>query len=142
MLDLLDTNVWVALSLADHEHHQRARRYWREESSGEFGFCRVTELGLLRLLSNRSLLGDASLDGGAAWRALSTWKREPGVVRVEEPPGLDELLAAWGSELDIRGGHWTDAYLAAFATASGCRLVSFDAGFARFPGLPWLHLRP
>jgi predicted nucleic acid-binding protein len=43
--------------------------------------------------------------------------------------------------LGIRGRHWTDAYLAAFATAGGYRLVSFDAGFARYPGLAWLHLR-
>jgi predicted nucleic acid-binding protein len=37
---------------------------------------------------------------------------------------------------------WTDAYLAAFAITSGSRLVSFDADFARFPGLHFLHLKP
>jgi hypothetical protein len=60
----------------------------------------------------------------------------------EEPAGLDEILGAWGAELDVRGKDWTDAYLAAFATASGARLVSFDADFARYPGLSWLHLKP
>ena len=37
---------------------------------------------------------------------------------------------------------WTDAYLASFAIACGCRLVSFDADFVRFPGLNFLHLQP
>ena len=35
---------------------------------------------------------------------------------------------------------WTDAYLAAFAKCAGLRLVSFDAGFSRYPGLAWLLL--
>jgi predicted nucleic acid-binding protein len=42
----------------------------------------------------------------------------------------------------VRGGSWTDAYLAAFAMASGSRLVTFDAHFHRYPGLEFLHLRP
>jgi len=35
---------------------------------------------------------------------------------------------------------WTDAYLAAFARSAGMRLVSFDAGFARFDRLDCLLL--
>jgi predicted nucleic acid-binding protein len=30
--DLPDINVWLAFSVADHVHHERARRYWYEES--------------------------------------------------------------------------------------------------------------
>lgn len=30
---------------------------------------------------------------------------------------------------------WTDAYLAAFSLAGNYELVTFDKGFARFPGL-------
>jgi predicted nucleic acid-binding protein len=35
---------------------------------------------------------------------------------------------------------WTDAYLAAIALAAGCRMVSFDSDFQRFPDLNFLHL--
>ena len=45
-----------------------------------------------------------------------------------------------GRKLDLRAGHWTDAYLAAFAAASGCRLVAFDGDFHRYPGIEFLHL--
>lgn len=142
MADLLDASVWVALSVADHEHHGRALRYWREQWSGEFAFCRVTELALLRLLSGRAVLGGDRLDGPGAWLALRTWWGSPVVTRLEEPAGLDEVVGAWGAAVDVQGRHWTDAYLAAFATAAGARLVSFDADFARYPGLSWLHLEP
>jgi predicted nucleic acid-binding protein len=53
---------------------------------------------------------------------------------------LDELLARWSGDLDLRGGQWTHAYLAAFAAASSCRLVAFDSDFRRYPGIGFLHL--
>jgi toxin-antitoxin system PIN domain toxin len=142
MLDLLDVSVWVPLSAPDHVHHARARRYWEEEAAEEIAFCRITELALLRHLTNPRILGEAALDGSAAWRALGAWFAVPGIRRLTEPPGLDEWLARWSEELDPRGGHWRDAYLAAFAAASGCRLVTFDGDFARYVGLELLHLRP
>ena len=141
MADLLDGSVWLPLSAPDHVHHGRALRYWKEEAAGELAFCRVTALALLRHLTNPRILGDVALDGGAAWRALATWLAVPRVRLLSEPPGVDELLAHWGTRLDIRGGAWTDAYLAAFAVASGCRLVAFDGDFFRYPGVEFLPLR-
>ena len=142
MPDLLDASVWVPLSAPDHVHHARARRYWDEEAAGDLAFCRVTALALLRHLTNPRILGDAALDGAAAWRALETWLAVARVTFLGEPAGLDGLLGSWASRLDLRSGHWTDAYLAAFAAASGCRLVAFDGDFAQYPGLEFLHLKP
>jgi uncharacterized protein len=140
MQDLLDASVWLPLSAPEHIHYPRARRYWDEESAGELAFCRVTALALLRQLTNARILGDAALDGRAAWQALETWLAVPRITLLAEPPGLDELLAQWSTQIDLRGGQWTDAYLAAFAAASGCRLVAFDQGFHRFPGIEFLYL--
>jgi predicted nucleic acid-binding protein len=86
------------------------------------------------------MLGSAALDGRAAWQALEIWLAIPKITLLAEPPGLDELLAQWAGKLDLRAGHWTDAYLAAFAAASGCRLVAFDGDFHRYPGIEFLHL--
>ncbi|MBM3268066.1 MAG: PIN domain-containing protein [Candidatus Sericytochromatia bacterium] len=140
MPDLLDASVWVPLSAPDHQHHARALRYWRDEAADTLVFSRVTALALLRHLSNPRVLGPAALDGGAAWQALATWLSVPGVELMAEPSGVDALLMRWSSLLDLRGGNWTDAYLAAFAAAGGCRLVAFDGDFRRFPGLDLLHL--
>ncbi len=140
MRDLLDASVWLPLSAPDHVHHLRARRYWDKEAASELAFCRVTALALLRHLTNAKILGDAALDGGAAWQALETWLAVPQITLLSEPPGLEEWLAQWAGKLDLRAGLWTDAYLAAFAVASGCRMVAFDDGFHRFPGIDFLHL--
>jgi predicted nucleic acid-binding protein len=92
-------------------------------------------------LTTARILGEVALDGRAAWRALETWLAVPHVTLLPEPPGVEELLAQWSTHLDLRGGHWTDAYIAAFAAASGCRLVAFDHAFSRFPGIEFLHLK-
>ncbi len=141
MRDLLDASVWIPLSAPEHVHYPRARRYWDEESASELAFCRVTALALLRHLTNTTILGRAALDGGAAWHALETWLAVPHVTLLPEPPGVDELLAQWAGKLDLRAGHWTDAYLAAFAAASGCRLIAFSSDFYRYPGIEFLHLK-
>lgn len=141
MPDLLDASVWLPLSAPDHVHHRRALKYWEQEAAQELAFCRVTALALLRHLTNPRILGPAALDGAAAWRALATWLAVPGIRLLEEPAGLDDWLGRWSAELDVRGGQWTDAYLAAFAVASGCRLVAFDDDFRRYRGVDFLHLR-
>lgn len=141
MPDLLDVSVWMPLSVPDHVHHRRALRYWEEESAEELVFCRITILALLRLLTNPRILDEDALSAEDAWRALRTWLAVPHVRVLSEPAGLDEWLGRWAQTMEIRAGEWTDAYLAAFAAASGCRLVAFDAAFRRFPEVQLLHLR-
>ncbi len=140
MPDLLDASVWLALSAQDHVHHRRAVQYWNEEAADELAFCRVTALALLRHLTSPRILGEAALDGAAAWRALQTWLAVPRVTLLGEPATIDEWLGRWSGELDVRGGQWTDAYLAAFAAAGDCRLVAFDRDFYRYSGIEFLHL--
>jgi toxin-antitoxin system PIN domain toxin len=141
MRDLLDASVWLPLSAPDHVHYARARRYWDDEAADELAFCRVTAVALLRLLTNPRILGEAALDGEGAWQALDAWLHVPRVTLLGEPAGLDEFLGQWASQLNLRSGRWTDAYLAAFARASNSRLVAFDSDFERFSGVEFLHLR-
>lgn len=140
MSDLLDASVWLPLSAPDHVHRARALHYWNQEAAEQLVFCRVTALALLRHLTNPRILGESVLDGAAAWQALQTWLAVPRVACLAEPPGLDEWLDRWSTRLDLRGGHWTDAYLAAFAAAGGHRVVAFDGDFHRYPGIEFLHL--
>ena len=142
MFDLLDASVWLPLSVPDHVHHQRARHYWDNERADQMAYCRMTALALLRHLTNKHVVGDRALDGVAAWKTLDAWLATPGVVFLSEPSGVDELLRQWVGEIDLRGGMWSDAYIAAFAASADCRLVAFDRDFERFPGLDFLLLRP
>lgn len=37
-LDVPDVNVWLALADPDHQHHERAARYWQHESQATIAF--------------------------------------------------------------------------------------------------------
>jgi predicted nucleic acid-binding protein len=57
-------------------------------------------------------------------------------VRFEpEPPNIENVWVASMSVSAASGSTWTDAYLAAFALEAGSRLISFDRGMRRWPGL-------
>lgn len=141
MPDLLDVSVWLPLSAPDHVHHHRALRYWNKESDDELIFCRVTALALLRHLTNKSILGKRVLNSLGAWRALELWFETDRVRYVNESTGLDEHLARYGAQLNLQGGSWTDAYLAAFAASANFRLVAFDGDFQRYNNITFLHLQ-
>jgi len=137
---LLDINVWLAFSVADHAHHQRARRYWDEESADQLAFCRVTALGFLRLSTNAAAMSGQPLTVPQAWQAYLAFRRLPEVLLASEPEECDAWLERWAMGSRPASRQWTDAYLAAFAQAGGLRLVSFDGGFTRFDGLDLLRL--
>lgn len=139
-VDLLDVNVWVALSASEHPHHARAYRYWRDASGERLAFCRVTVLGFLRLTTSATVMGGQPLTAEDAWAAYSGWRRLDDVLFASEPDGCDVLFADWAGRGLITPRLWTDAYLAAFARAGGLRLVSFDRDFTRFDGLDLLQL--
>jgi toxin-antitoxin system PIN domain toxin len=142
MNDLLDANVWVALVAAEHVHHERALRYWQEESAESVAFCRVTALAFLRLVTNAHVMQHAVLTSSEAWMLWQEWLRLVEVSLLGEPVGLDEQLGQFSRVLSVRPKLWTDAYLAAFAIAGGHRIVTFDEDFQKFAGLNLLLLQP
>lgn len=48
---LLDVNVWFALAVVEHRHHEEAKRWW-DQTNGILGFVRMTQIGLLRLFDD------------------------------------------------------------------------------------------
>jgi toxin-antitoxin system PIN domain toxin len=141
-VDLPDVNVWFALGFPDHPRHACAVRYWQEEAAPRQAFCRVTNLGLVRLYTNRTAMLEAPMTVPEAWTAYQKLRAAPGVQWADEPPECDALLGRWAVSGDFTPRLWTDAYLAAFTVAAGFRLVSMDGDFDRFKGLDFLHLEP
>lgn len=139
-MNLCDSNVWLALALSEHVH-QPAAREWLEsvEEPATILFCRATQQSLLRLLTNASVLapyGNPPLTNDEAWAVYEAFDADDRIVlQAEEPAGLQRR---W-KELALRDTPspklWMDAYLAAFALTAGCRMVTTDAAFRRFPGL-------
>jgi hypothetical protein len=138
--DLPDLNIWLALSSEDHPMHRLALDYWRREAPSSLAFCRVTAIGLPRLLCQKTHPASIPFTPAEAWEMYQSWRSKEGVFLQPDPEGVEERLASFVKLGLVIPRLWTDAYLAAFAMAAGHRLVSFDRDFERFPGLNLLRI--
>lgn len=141
-MDLPDVNLWLAFTDPNHSQHAAARHYWDELRADSIAFCRITMLGLLRLATSPTVMQGKPFTHGEIWGIYQTYLAMPIVRLLPEPSELDSTFSPLTEAPHFSHRLWTDAYLAAFAITSGCRLVSFDADFSRFPQLNFLHLQP
>ncbi len=135
---LADVNLWLATVLQPHPHHEAAIAWWRHQvlpRGDTVHFCRLTQLGLLRLLTNGAVMGSSVRDPLQAWSDYEALLDQAPVHFADEPQGLEQILRT-ATEASLGSpGLWTDAYLAAFAIAENMVLTTFDRGFRRFAGL-------
>ena len=144
---LIDINVWLAMTWDRHPRHSSATRWYESTGRAAFRFCRFTMLGLIRLLTNRKVMGDSTQTLMAALELYDRWRQDPRVGLAAEPPGVETMFrqaVAPYAKLPATKAV-ADCYLVAFAEASGARLVTFDkglAGAARFRHVPVTLLEP
>lgn len=139
--DLPDVNVWLALSIKEHPHHQIALRYWSDDTRPDAWFCRVTMLGLVRLLTQPAIAANAVLSAADSIRHYGQILALPRVAGMAaEPAGVEQILQAL-LQPELPSRFLTDAYLAAFAMAGEFRLVTFDRDFERFQSQGLLMVR-
>lgn len=132
---LLDVNVFLAASIEAHLHQPTARDWVDSvEPPDSIAFCRVVELAFLRLLTQPITDGFAPLGNRDAAALYLAWREDERVELLAEPPALAELWPHLALREAGSPKLWTDAYLAAFAIAGGCRLVTFDRAFRQFVG--------
>lgn len=116
---LLDANALIALTLTDHEHHERAASW--AAGMDHIALCPIVEGSLIRFLVR---LGQSQ---STAKALLAELYASP---RCEFWP--DALSY---SQADLRHvvGHRqvTDAYLAALAAANNATLATFDQALAQ-----------
>jgi predicted nucleic acid-binding protein len=91
---------------------------------------------VLRLLTNRHVMTGSPLKPVDAWATFDTLMSMRSVLFVQEPRGLDAEWRQGTSEHSHGPNWWTDAYLAAFATAAGMTIATFDKALAKRPGVP------
>jgi hypothetical protein len=125
-----DINVWVALTHGRHVHHLVAHD-WFETLGADIRlcFCRVTQLGLLRLLTAEAVMGDEVLHQADAWRVYDRWFADDRVTFLEEPPALERRFRALTRGKQASPKAWADSYLSAFAETGQLTLVTFDRAF-------------
>lgn len=133
---LADVNVWLALIFERHPHHAACVRWWtasRPEASALF--CRITQSAFLRISTGQGFLAALGLAGRTneeAWQSYELIRQDRRVGFAEEPPDIEAVWKRLSSRTTRSPNLWTDSYLAAFAIAADCRLVTFDCGFRQF----------
>jgi hypothetical protein len=132
---LPDVNVWIALAAGGHIHHVAAREWFAVQPDASVAFCRITQMGLLRLLTNVNVMRPAPRTVAQAWEVFAQLRRDRRLVFMTEPDGVESVWHGLMTQRGVGPSSWTDAYLAALALRSSCLLVTFDNGFARWAGL-------
>ena len=135
MGELPDANFWLALAWQGHAAHATAKAWWENAAARKIFFCRLTEMTLLRLLTNRSILGDEAKTQLEAWRVYEALRASPRVEFLAEPPGFDARWRSVSSRNSQSTSRWSDDYLAAFAVAHSLNVVTFDNDFRSYPGV-------
>lgn len=129
---LPDVNVWLALAVQEHVHHRTAVAWWEENDSDRIGFCRLTQLGLLRLLTTPSAMQGKPRTNSEAWSIYDTFFEDSRVRMLPESAGMDVLFRNHSDFPRSSSKVWSDGYLAAHAAASHARLVTFDQAFTHY----------
>ncbi|MGC2164320.1 MAG: TA system VapC family ribonuclease toxin [Silvibacterium sp.] len=137
-----DVNVWIALVSDQHVHHLTAKQWAQKLEADKLAFCRITELGLLRLLTNHHVMGDSVLKPAQAWHIYDALCADPRIIFLSEQ---HKFSAHWRETGDLISGGpnaWTDAYLAAFASCERATVVTFDRQFKPLSGCTVFTLQP
>jgi uncharacterized protein len=115
---LLDANVLIALTVAEHEHHERAST-WAADLE-RFAVCPVIEGALVRFLVR---IGESALAAIEVLRAVRA------ITRCEF---WADSLSYVDADLTHVQGHRqvADAYLAGLAISHGGRLATLDEALA------------
>jgi len=132
---LLDINFWLAISFDSHVHHQAAIAWMQSAAQESCCFCRVTQLGFLRIATNRKMYPLEALTMNEAWRVYEELINDERVAFAEEPKDIETAWRNFTQRRSFSTKIWADAYLAAFAKTANLELITFDKGFAQFAGL-------
>src|SRR5260370_33180727 len=84
-----DINVWLALASSLHVHHEHAKRWYDSLDDEQLLFCRFTQLGLLRLLTTKAIMGAETLTQRQAWRVYDVFLKQSEVKFFPEPRALE-----------------------------------------------------
>jgi toxin-antitoxin system PIN domain toxin len=132
---LVATGVWLAAVWGRHVHQPVAADWFGKETV-DIAFCRVTQMGLLRLLSNPAIMGEDAIDRSEAWRTYDQLWADERVLWAGEPADLDAVWRAISARNDMSHKLWIDDYLAAFAQATDATLITLDRKVpARYPSV-------
>jgi|SRR5271169_2410421 len=124
--NFLDANVWLALFWGRHAHSQRARLWFEQAGEEQFFFCRFTQLTVLRLLTTQAIMGSDTRSMTQAWGLWDRIWADDRIAFLPEPEAIEKEFRIRSRSSNASPKIWADAYLLAFASVAGLKLVTFD----------------
>lgn len=92
-------------------------------------FCRITQMGTLRLLTNPRVMGDDVLTAHRAWQVYERMRGDERVSFAGEPASLEDGWKRVSQENRPAPNLWIDSYLLALARAGDHQVITFDRAF-------------
>ena len=132
MTYLLDVNLLIALLWPTHEAHAKAQRWFAQNAHHGWATCATTEMGFVRIVSNRSF-ARPSTSPTDALKVLGGTLDHPSHRFWTEDIGVLDAVAFCGKRL-IGHQQVTDAYLLGLAIHKKGKLATLDASVPSFIG--------
>lgn len=131
-----DVNVWVALTYRGHQQHAPAAAWFGRLTTQTAGFCRLTQLSFLRLLTHPVVMQEDVKTQEEAWEIYDRLIADPRIAFYPEaaPQAIESEFRELTATGQFARQQWPDAYLAAFARAEDLILVTFDRALSKLAG--------
>jgi toxin-antitoxin system PIN domain toxin len=108
MTYLPDVNVWIALAAERHTLHGAARHWFASLQDEKLAFCRLTQVGFLRLLTNKHVMQEEVMKPHEAWEAYRVLRLGQRIGYLPEPHELSETWQAFTEGPLSSPNLWTD----------------------------------
>lgn len=120
----MQTSGWLCSSR--HVHSEKARAWFEEAGEEQFLFCRFTQITVLRLLATEKIMGRDTKSMSEAWGLWDRVSADDRIVFLPEPEDIEREFRSRSRLSSPSPKVWADAYLLAFASVAGLRLITFD----------------
>jgi hypothetical protein len=97
-------------SSSSHVHHVPACEWFAAQTDASVAFCRITQMGLLRLLTNPNVMGRAPRTILQAWEAFAQLQADRRLVFATEPDGVESAWRQLMTQAGVGPSSWTDAF--------------------------------
>lgn len=135
---LADVNVLVYAHRPESPRAEEHRAWLEQALTGPepFGVSEHVLASFIRIVTFHRIYLDPT-PPATALAFCAALLRAPATVRVRPGPRHWGIFVSLLEAAGARGNTVPDAYLAALAIEHGCTWLTYDTGFARFPGLRW-----
>jgi toxin-antitoxin system PIN domain toxin len=126
VVSLLDINVLVALAWPNHEHHELANRWFRQNERAGWATCPLTQSGFVRVSSNQRAIPGAKSPGEVVELLRRIVSLPNHIFFSDDISLVASKFVDPGKLMGYR--QVTDAHLLGIALRHDARLATFDRG--------------